>query len=580
MNINFQKIISFFTVAICGMIISYAQTEDTTIDTERVVIVKAYTPTISDAFKQKTAPVIEDSIAQQKKPVQYSIFSVPVASTFTPAKGKAAAVDARKRMKLYDNYATLGFGNYASLLAEMYTTIELNKTDNVGAYFHHNSSQGGIDNVALDDAYYNTLLDVNYTSRNRDLTYGVELGVEYQLYNWYGLPTPSTLTLAQFDAIDPQQNYYGAKLGGKVQFEDSYFKKASLQYRYFGDALKSTEHQVTITPTIEFEVADELLTTDIIVDYLTGSFERNSNPILQTPNNFNILNLGIRPKLVLLRDDLTLHLGAALFYSTDIENEDNDIFIYPQVRASYRLLEEKVVAYGGLEGGLVQNTYRDAVQSNPYVSPTVRLTPTHNQLDAFVGLKGKLANVMSYTIKAGYTAENDKPLFVHNFRNSVLQEGYDYGNSFSYRYDDLKTVTGYGEIHFDINTKFSLGISGTYAQYSTEREQYAWNLPQIKASFTLDYQITPQWYVGIQTFYIGERKDINTAILPTLTTPQPIINLEPYLDANVHLRYKFNDRWSAFIKGNNLLGENYEHWADVPVQGIQVLGGATYTFDF
>ena len=69
-----------------------AQDQDD-LGTEVVNIVKPYTPTISDAFKVKETPMLNDSISTTKKKVSYSIFSVPVASTFTPAKGKAAKVE-------------------------------------------------------------------------------------------------------------------------------------------------------------------------------------------------------------------------------------------------------------------------------------------------------------------------------------------------------------------------------------------------------------------------------------------------------------------------------------------------------
>ena len=55
-------------------------------------MVKPYTPTISDAFKVKEVPTLDDEETLTKKEIKYNIFSFPVASTFTPAKGKAAAV--------------------------------------------------------------------------------------------------------------------------------------------------------------------------------------------------------------------------------------------------------------------------------------------------------------------------------------------------------------------------------------------------------------------------------------------------------------------------------------------------------
>ncbi|NJW54296.1 TonB-dependent receptor, partial [Salinimicrobium sp. CDJ15-91] len=157
---------------------------------ETVEVVKPYTPSVSDAPKIREVPKITDSVSLEKRPVQYSIFSVPVASTFTPAKGRAATVERQRPPKLYDNYITLGFGTYTSALAEFYSNIEVNRTDNFGIFLNHNSAQGGIDDVVLDDHYYDTELNLNYSSRNRNLIWNMDFGAEHQQYNWYGV-TPS-----------------------------------------------------------------------------------------------------------------------------------------------------------------------------------------------------------------------------------------------------------------------------------------------------------------------------------------------------------------------------------------------------
>ncbi len=576
----FKNVFTFICVSVISWGTLAQEKEDETLETERVVIVKAYTPTISDAFKVKSTPILNDSITQKKQDIRYSIFSVPVASTYTPAKGRAANIDRPKPIKIFDNYATLGFGNFTSALAEFYSNFQLNRSDNVGLYLHHNSSQGGIEEISLDDKFYNTFLDLNYTSRTRKYTYGLELGAEHQLYNWYGLPETPALTQEQINAIDPQQNYFGVRLGGKLQFDDLYFKKASLRYQFFGDALSSVEHHVVAKPTFEFEIGDSLITTNFIVDYLSGSFDRDLDPVLQTPNNYGILNVGVNPSLVILKDNLTVNLGAAVYYSIDTENSDNDLFIYPKITASYRLIDDAVIAYGGLEGDLIQNSYRDAVQTNPFISPTLVIEPTNRLYDAYFGLKGKFSDVVSYNFRGSYISEDEKPLFVNNQRAVVPLEGYDYGNSFSYRYDDVITLVGYGELNFEINKKFKLGVAAEYFNYDNEDEQEAWNLPDVKASISLDYQISKQWFAGAQLFYVGERKDINNevAIVPTL--PLPTVTLDSYFDANVNLGYRLNDQLLFFVKGNNLAGENYERWVNFPVQGIQVLGGVTYKFNY
>ena len=47
----------------------FAQKKDENIGTEVVNIVKPYTPTISDAFKAKEVPVIEDDVNTQKQEI-------------------------------------------------------------------------------------------------------------------------------------------------------------------------------------------------------------------------------------------------------------------------------------------------------------------------------------------------------------------------------------------------------------------------------------------------------------------------------------------------------------------------------
>ena len=58
------------------------------------------------------------------------------------------------------------------------------------------------------------------------------------------------------------------------------------------------------------------------------------------------------------------------------------------------------------------------------------------------------------------------------------------------------------------------------------------------------------------------------------------INARLNIDANLNVGYRVNDQLSIFAKGNNLLGNSYQAWANYPVQGLQVLGGVTYKFNY
>ena len=90
-------------LVIFGIQFSFSQKKDENIGSEVVNIVKPYTPTISDAFKVKETPVLEDEEDQKKETIQYNIFSFPVASTFTPAKEKLQVLIKPKKK----NYITI-----------------------------------------------------------------------------------------------------------------------------------------------------------------------------------------------------------------------------------------------------------------------------------------------------------------------------------------------------------------------------------------------------------------------------------------------------------------------------------------
>ncbi|MCF4102524.1 TonB-dependent receptor [Gillisia sp. M10.2A] len=565
----------FLLSFLCG---GFLFAQDKPLGGETVIVVKPYTPSVNDAFKIKETPVVTDSISLEKKPVKYSIFSVPVASTFTPSKGQATKVERAKRVKLFNNYATLGFGNYSNILAEFYSNLEVNRSDNFGVFLTHNSSQGGIDGVELADKFYNTALNLNYNSRNRNSSWTTELGLQHQLFNWYGLPENSIFTRPDIADIDPQQNYYSAIVGGEIELYDSFFDKASAHYRYFGDSYKSSENNFTADAEFEVNIADELITTKLSADVLNGKFDRG----YQTPEElkYSQMNFALTPSLLILRDDLTVNLGASFVYGLDTENSDSNFYIYPQVTASYRVAGDYFIAYAGLEGGLNQNTYYKLAQQNPYVSPTLTITPTDKQYDASLGAKGKLSNSISYNLKGSYVAETNRSLFVNNLEEPANTEDYTYGNSFDVVYDDLKTLSFFGEINVDVNRDFKLGMNATYFSYSSDFQPEAWNLPDFKASVLADYQITDKWFAGANLFFTGERKDRKRFMNPADGTEIRTITLDGYADLNANVGYRFNEQLSIFVKGNNLIGDNYQRWSDYPVQGLQVMAGATYKFDW
>jgi hypothetical protein len=584
MKINFQnKITILFLIA--SSTLAFAQKKGENIGTEVVNVVKPYTPTISDAFKVKETPVLDDEGNSKKETIKYNIFSFPVASTFTPSKGKAEGVEKEEQAHLFNNYATFGAGNYGTFNAELFVYQELGANDYVGGMFRHLSSQGGIKDVELTDNFFDTSIDLTYGIRERDLSWNLDLGYQNQIYNWYGLPAGfgSSLTPNNranlVDGINPQQSYNNIYLGSKIEFNESILEEASVKFNHFSDAFGSSENRFYVKPSFKFNISDMAIKTNVIVDYVGGSFKKeywNTNSI-----QYGFTNFGIAPSFVINEEDWTVNIGVGLFYSSDIENNNNKFLVYPQINASYKVVGDLMIFYAGAEGNLEQNTYSDFVGENPFLSPTLDVKPTDKQYDIFAGLKGKLTNTVSYNIRGSYVNENNRALFKSNdYNENSINENYAFGNSFQVVYDDMKTVSFYGELKADFSEDVTFGIDGTFSSYTNDIQSEAWNLPAIKLNAKVNFNITDKWYAGINLFFVGERKDqkLNTDIV-YIVAPSPI-TLDSYFDINANVGFKYSDRLTAFLRANNIANQAYQKWLDFPVQGFQVVLGVNYKFDF
>ena len=137
------------------------------------------------------------------------------------------------------------------------------------------------------------------------------------------------------------------------------------------------------------------------------------------------------------------------------------------------------------------NSFQRLSELNPFVSPTLFLTQTNEQYNLFGGINGTLSSNISFNLKASYKKDEDHALFVRNnsksngeFSSSTSLLGYEYGNSFGVFYDDISTLSIFGELESCCLVKdFHLGGTFQTNSYTTTFQQEAWNLPKIEGVY-------------------------------------------------------------------------------------------------
>ncbi|HFS67358.1 MAG TPA: TonB-dependent receptor [Flavobacteriia bacterium] len=564
-------------VSLIPFFIQAQEKEKDSIGTEEVNVVKPYTPTIKDAFKLKKTPKQGKDKIQEKKEVQYSIHSVPVASTFTPSKGKAKSIALKHKERIYQNFVQVGFGTYTTPLIEAFVHTSTTRDNDFGLWLNYLSSNGGIKDVVLDDSFADANIDLFYKQETRDFDWKINGGYRYQKYHWYGLLDPTAYTTAQLNAMDVKQTYGNVNIGGTVNYYESFFKEAKLDLNLFSDAYKSNEMHVNLTPKFLLPVADELIETDFRLEYINGKMDKDYTG---TGNiKYGFYNLGVSPTFKVIRDDLKIDLGAKLVYSGATQTgQESKFYIYPNLSGSYQLIIDVLSVYASVTGDLQQHSYRQFVTENPFVSPTLNIGRTNTAYDARIGFKGRLASNISFNAYGEYKMENAKALFMLNSAPVIITEAYQNNNSFGVVYDDVKTFGGFGELTLDLSKELQIGGNASLNTYNLKTFDKAWNLPNIKATVFATYT-ADSWFANANLFFVGDRKDyyINYNAFPLPIAS--IITNKSYVDLNLKFGYQFKNRLTFFAQANNVFGGNYERYTNFKVQGIQFLAGLKYKFD-
>lgn len=559
-----------------------------TVKTEVVNIVTKYNPKIADAKKIKKNPKIKLLKKNNKKKLKYTIFSAPVASTFIPKSGGVKGIDIGVKERIYKNYVAAGFGNYTTPFFDAFLHHSTRFKNEIGFYAKYLAAQENIENSILNTNFSNFNVGAFYKKYDRYFDWKVSLNSERDTYNWYGLPKIS-FTEPITNTITEEQVYNYFELIGEFDFTDSYIDYGRIKGFYFTESFNSSEIFVKFDTKIDLPLTflnpklnDISIKTS--AEYLKGEFKNSYKDLNRM--EYSTTTIELNPEYKIKYGNFLLKTGIKLTASFDNENDVTNSFILPDVYLEGGIVKNYLNIYGGVTGDLKTNTYKGFSEENPYISPTLLITQTLEKLNLFVGFNGKINNNLGFNIKASYKKEEDKPLFLRNASksdgtnnsvNGTTLKGYEYGNSFNVYYDDVKTTSIFTEIEYDYSNNLSFGLQGTYNIYKLENATEAWNLPTIETSISTKYKKN-KWFANADVFYVSERKDgLYSSQFPSAVSKIEII--DSFVDVNVNGGYHFNDKFSTFLKLNNILNTDYQRFANFNTQGFQILGGIAYKFD-
>ncbi len=559
------------TSAVLVPMFAIAQTKDPKEDGGNPLMVTTIVTTgdrqliLRDAFRISSQPEIFDTNIT-KTNVKYDIRSVFGKTQYEVKPIQAANLRIIEPLtKLYRVYVKGGVGMYTSPFGELYINSLRSRTGGFGLSLNHYSSAGGVKDVISNGAFSHNKAQL--WGKTFIGKHGLSGNVKYNrdVNHLYGYNPARAMGGTEFlineDSIRQQYQY----IGGTVKFESYYdnLKKLNhseeLGFYNFSNNDKSSEQNIKGGLSFSKQLNKEMVGLKIGLDNNTFSYGDS----VKTKYTNTIFSLS--PQISTNTEKYKIKLGLAIFGQFDSSSK---FYFFPDAEFSYYLVDNVLMPYAGLGGGVYRNSYQSTASVNPFLVNDVRLQNTIEKFKLYVGIRGNFSSSASFNVMVSQSKLDYMQLFVND--TNGLQ------NRFLATYDDASLTTISGEVSFHQSQKFQLMVKGEYFIYKMANEQRALNMPNAKGTITGKYNIMDKLYLTADFFVESNRfaRIQSTADVSGFE----LYNLGKVIDLNIGAEYRYTKRLSAFVNFNNLASQKYQRYYRYPVQGLNVFGGFTFAF--
>jgi hypothetical protein len=529
---------------------------------EEVTIIAPYNPTVTKANKINRNPKIILTETEAIPLLDYSIRSERVNTTVTPENPKPSRVPGEVAKDLYRSHIRAGFGNYLTPYMELWVNSLQSDEFNAGAHIGYISSYGQIKDYAK-STFGTTLAEAYATKYFDEHAFTAKIDYQRKMVHRYGFMPDDFPTL---DISDDSIKQVYQKIGFKAAFssnktaDDAFNYFAALDGYYFTDKYESHETGVFFSAGLAKKMdafnngRSQELGIDLDIDYYLNKDSldsHNSGIFSATP----FFDMDLHP--------YRIFVGLKIDYLSDTVSSVN---FYPIIRAEVSLLEEMLVVYAGIGGGLTKNTFEGLSEENPFINSIIPLEYSNNTFEVDGGVKGRITELLDFNISLRYANTENLPMFVTDTSNIL-------GNTFNVIYDNAKIFGVNAEFGFRSKSDFGLLLGLGYNSYTMKDEEEAWQRPGLTASLDTYYILKEKLKLSLNLTARGSMY-ARTFVNQQLTPEQ----MNGWLDLGIGGEYSINKQFSVFANLNNLLNNGYDKWYQYPVQKFNVLAGVGFSF--
>jgi hypothetical protein len=551
-----------FTFSIIGMFLlmfqSFAQkTQGGDIKTEEIEIYKdskVVLPQANRIFEKipkvgdSTRKAIRYEFVERKLPVQTPAFSPDV----TMPQDGDSKTDAKAAK--HSNIVRAGIGNYGHTFFEAHAGIPMGEDNYHGIYIKHNNFRLGPVGANYSGSSQNLVKVHSRTSFDAIKLEGA-LGWERRGFDFYGfVPRNYDFPESQIFNSWNKFNFIGTISNSNKESKVDYQFKSNLSYLF--SHLKANELVWKGTMNAVFPVTDEL---SAILDGTLVLAQRQDSTTLYR----NLYK--IRPTFQYKTDKFTITAGINVINDRE-KNTFNNSYFYPIAKLDVQPMQG-IKVFLGYEGDVYANNLTSYLMETPWLNRFIQLRNTRKSNDFYAGAKASLQNSLDVEAKISYANYKDFYVFNNSRIDSSRLEVLYSDDSTTVKVTNFTAQASYQIPEmFRSNLKFDVNVFGGLGNLKT-----AWHRPTFSATWNNTFTVKQKLLVSSDLYFMSGMQGKNSQ-----TNKE--IKLDAIIDLNFKFTYLISDHFDVFVSANNVLSNNYQRYLYYPSQGVNFLGGLSYSF--
>jgi len=481
---------------------------------------------------------------------------------------KVLTIRAEEPAPLLGNYVKAGIGNYGTFYGRGYFHSTRNTDHAYGLDIKHiNSLNGPVDgkNSSLSETSAHLMGELYRGTA----AFGATLDGGREQYKFYGYEKAANgapFAVPEAGDINQVFNRFGVRAYAHNRDPEQILQyDAGIGYKYWNDVYGATENNVTVDGKAGYALGESgRITLNAEASFI------NEKDLVSRSRTF----AQATPAYEFTNKRLAFVVGATFGYSSDTATSVSNAVVYPAVRLGYTVAPEKFMVYAGLGGALQRVTRYDLSTENPWLNRGLNVADTHRGPTAYAGFTSTPARGLELNARATYARDRNLYFYLNNPVDPTR---------FDLVYD--KNATGvlnlHGEMLYNVAEQFRLGTRLDYNKYALKNVPEPFHRPEFQGSVFGTYNVFDKLMIGAEGYFFSASYGISYR--PATTAGAPRVAdfyraTDPIIDLNLRADYRITPKISIFAMGNNLANRQYQRFYGYPVKGINVIGGASYSF--